>query len=249
MAFAYIFLEGRSVEEVGETLDFGAELKIALFEMGGQTIYLTETVINTWIIIAVMAFIALIIRIKSSKFKEVPDSKFQTAIEMIVDTLNGFVSSTMGGSSGKKFAAYFGPLIVFIAVCNLSGLLGFRPPTADFATTLAFALITFFMIHGFGIKSKGLKYFKGFLEPIPLLLPINIIGELATPVSLSFRLFGNILGGSIIMGLVYAMFPKLVIFLGIPAVLHCYFDVFAGALQAFIFVMLSMTFVSSAMDE
>ena len=142
------------MEKVGETLDFGAELKIALFEMGGQTIYLTETVINTWIIIAVMAFIALIIRIKSSKFKEVPDSKFQTAIEMIVDTLNGFVSSTMGGSSGKKFAAYFGPLIVFIAVCNLSGLLVFRPPTADFATTLAFALITFFMIHGFTLKKS-----------------------------------------------------------------------------------------------
>ena len=97
MVFAYIFIEGRSVEEVGETLDFGAELKVALFEMGGQTIYLTETVINTWIIIAVMALIALIIRIKTNKFKEVPDSKFQTAIEMIVDTLNGFVSNTMGG--------------------------------------------------------------------------------------------------------------------------------------------------------
>ena len=104
-------------------------------------------------------------------------------------------------------------------------------------------------IHGFGIKSKGLGYFKGFLEPVPFLLPINIVGELATPVSLSFRLFGNILGGTIIMGLVYAMFPKIVIFLGIPAALHCYFDVFAGALQAFIFVMLSMTFVSNAMDE
>ena len=103
-------------------------------------------------------------------------------------------------------------------------------------------------IHGFGIKEKGLGYFKGFIEPFPLLLPINVIGEFATPVSLSFRLFGNILGGTIIMGLVYAMFPKIVVFLGIPAVLHCYFDVFAGVLQAFIFVMLSMTFVSSAME-
>lgn len=230
-------------------LDFGAGMYFKLFEVGGQSIYLTETVINTWVIIGIMTLIALIIRLKMKSFKEVPDSKFQTAIEMVVDTLNGFVANTMGGASGKKFAAYFGPLIIFIAVCNLSGLLGFRPPTADFATTLAFALITFFMIHGFGIKSKGLGYFKGFLEPIPFLLPINIVGELATPVSLSFRLFGNILGGTIIMGLVYAMFPKIVIFLGIPAALHCYFDVFAGALQAFIFVMLSMTFVSNAMDE
>lgn len=228
-------------------LDFGAQLYVKLFEIGGQPVYLTETVINTWIIIAVMAIIALVIRARMSKFKEVPESKLQTMLEMLVDGINKFVASTMG-PSGKKFAGYYGPLIIFIAVCNLSGLLGFRPPTADFATTLAFALITFFMIHGFGVRSKGIGYFKGFLEPAPLLLPLNIIGELATPVSLSFRLFGNILGGTIIMGLVYAMFPKIVIFLGIPAALHTYFDVFAGVLQAFIFVMLSMTFVSSAME-
>lgn len=228
-------------------LDFGAQLYVKLFEIGGQPVYLTETVINTWIIIAVMAIIALVIRARMSKFKEVPESKLQTMLEMVVDGINKFVASTMG-PSGKKFAGYYGPLIIFIAVCNLSGLVGFRPPTADFATTLAFALITFFMIHGFGVRSKGIGYFKGLLEPAPLLLPLNIIGELATPVSLSFRLFGNILGGTIIMGLVYAMFPKIVIFLGIPAALHTYFDVFAGVLQAFIFVMLSMTFVSSAME-
>lgn len=228
-------------------LDFGAQLYVKLFEIGGQPVYLTETVINTWIIIAVMAIIALVIRVGMSKFKEVPESKLQTILEMVVGGINEFVASTMG-PSGKKFAGYYGPLIIFIAVCNLSGLVGFRPPTADFATTLAFALITFFMIHGFGVRSKGISYFKGFLEPAPLLLPLNIIGELATPISLSFRLFGNILGGTIIMGLVYAMFPKIVIFLGIPAALHTYFDLFAGVLQAFIFVMLSMTFVSSAME-
>lgn len=228
-------------------IDFGAQLYVKLFEVGGQPVYLTETVINTWIIIAVMAIIALVIRVGMSKFKEVPESKLQTILEMVVGGINEFVASTMG-PSGKKFAGYYGPLIIFIAVCNLSGLVGFRPPTADFATTFAFALITFFMIHGFGVKSKGIGYFKGFLEPAPILLPLNIIGELATPISLSFRLFGNILGGTIIMGLVYAMFPKIVIILGIPAALHTYFDLFAGVLQAFIFVMLSMTFVSSAME-
>lgn len=228
-------------------LDFGAKLYVKLFEVNGQPIYLTQTVVNTWVIVGVMALIAIIIRISMKHFKEVPETKFQTVIEMAVGTINDFVVNTMG-PAGKKFAGYYGPLVIFIAVCNLSGLIGLRPPTADFATTLAFALITFFMIHGFGIRSKGIKYFKGFLEPIPFLLPINIVGELATPVSLSFRLFGNILGGTIIMGLVYAMFPKIVIFLGIPAALHCYFDVFAGVLQAFIFTMLSMTFVSSAME-
>ena len=232
---------------MGENLDFGAQLYFKLFEVNGQPIYLTQTIVSTWLIMLGLILIALIIRVKMRKFKEVPETKLQTIVEMIVDMINNFIVSSMG-PAGKRFAGYYGPLLIYIAVCNLSGLIGIRPPTADFATTLAFALITFFMIHGFGIRSKGVGYFKGFLEPFPLLLPINIIGELATPVSLSFRLFGNILGGSIIMGLVYAMFPKIVVFLGIPAVLHGYFDVFAGALQAFIFVMLSMTFVSSAME-
>ena len=232
---------------MGENLDFGAQLYFKLFEVNGQPIYLTQTIVSTWLVMLGLIVVALIIRVKMKKFKEVPETKFQTMVEMVVDTINNFTVSSMG-PAGKKFAGYYGPLLIYIAVCNLSGLIGIRPPTADFATTLAFALITFFMIHGFGIKSKGLGYFKGFLQPVPLLLPLNIIGELATPVSLSFRLFGNILGGSIIMGLVYAMFPKIVIFLGIPAVLHGYFDIFAGTLQAFIFVMLSMTFVSSAME-
>ena len=232
---------------MGENLDFGAKLYFKLFEVNGQPIYLTQTIISTWLVMLGLIVVALIIRVKMKKFKEVPETKFQTMVEMVVDTINNFTVSSMG-PAGKKFAGYYGPLLIYIAVCNLSGLIGIRPPTADFATTLAFALITFFMIHGFGIKSKGLGYFKGFLQPVPLLLPLNIIGELATPVSLSFRLFGNILGGSIIMGLVYAMFPKIVIFLGIPAVLHGYFDIFAGTLQAFIFVMLSITFVSSAME-
>ena len=104
------------------------------------------------------------------------------------------------------------------------------------------------MIHGFGIKVNGLGYFKGFFEPIPLLFPLNVIGELANPISLSFRLFGNILGGTIIMGLFYAMLPWFVK-IGIPSALHFYFDVFAGGLQTFIFVMLSMTFVSNAMGN
>ncbi len=104
------------------------------------------------------------------------------------------------------------------------------------------------MTHGFGIYAKGFKgWGKGLTEPIWLLTPLNLIGEVANPISLSFRLFGNILGGTIIMGLYYNL--PWYLMLGIPSALHAYFDIFAGVLQAFIFVMLSMTFVSSAMDE
>ncbi len=229
-----------------ENLDFGVQTVIKLFEVNGQALGITTTHINTWIVMAALIVIALIVRIKLKNFKEVPESKFQNIVELLIETLSNFTASTMG-EKNRNFAYFYGPMFLFILLSNLSGLVGLRPPTADIATTLALGLTTFFMIHGYGVKAKGPGYFKGFLEPMPLLLPLNIVGELATPISLSFRLFGNILGGTIIMGLYYAMMP-LVLRIGLPAIFHLYFDVFAGALQTLIFVMLSMTFVSSAMD-
>jgi F-type H+-transporting ATPase subunit a len=98
-----------------------------------------------------------------------------------------------------------------------------------------------------GIKTGSKQYFKAYFEPIPLMLPMNIISELSTPISLSFRLFGNILGGLIIMGMVYSL-PVWWNF-GIPAVLHIYFDVFAGCIQTVIFVMLSMTFIKDKIND
>ncbi|PKM70034.1 MAG: F0F1 ATP synthase subunit A, partial [Firmicutes bacterium HGW-Firmicutes-18] len=109
-------------------------------------------------------------------------------------------------------------------------------------------------------RKKGIgKYLKGFTEPLLPMLPLNIIGELATPISLGFRLFGNIIGGLIIMNLIYSALAALSSMLfgpamipvfqaGLPAVLHVYFDLFAGVLQSFIFTMLTMVYVSMAMD-
>jgi F-type H+-transporting ATPase subunit a len=151
------------------------------------------------------------------------------------------------GKKFSNFAPYVGTIILFIGVANISGLLGLRPPTADLNTTMGLSLMTFILIHFMGVKSKGLGgYLKGFLDPMPFLLPLNILGELATPISLSFRLFGNIVGGLIIMTLVYQALGNFAVL--VPAVLHAYFDMFAGLLQSFIFAMLTMVFVSLASD-
>ena len=149
--------------------------------------------------------------------------------------------------------------MIYIMIANLWGLIGLRAPTADLNTTFALSILTFFLIHGFAIKRKGVGgWIKGqFLEPVAVLFPLNVISEIATPVSLAFRLFGNIVGGMIIMTLVYSalgsilsgVLPIPIFMLGIPAVLHAYFDVFAGVLQSFIFTMLTMVFVSMAMDD
>ncbi|ONI42200.1 ATP synthase F0 subunit A [Candidatus Epulonipiscium fishelsonii] len=229
-------------------IDFGIHMPIQLFTdpTTGQIFGFTTTHVNTVLVMIALTIFGLIVRAKVNSFTVVPRTKFQVIIEMLVDGFGAFTTSTMG-ENNRKFSMFYGPMFLFILLSNLTGLVGLRPPTADIATTFALSLTTFFMVQIYGVKAKGPAYYKGLLEPMPFLLPLNVIGELANPISLSFRLFGNILGGTIIMGLYYAMMPWFMK-IGIPSVLHLYFDIFAGVLQTFIFVMLSMTFVSSAME-
>lgn len=221
-------------------MEFGPEI-IWVIPIG-DGIAITQTITTTWFI---MAFLIIASFILTRKMSLVP-SKKQAVAEIIVDGIYNLTETTMG-KKFKNFAPYIGTLLLFVGIANVSGLLGFRPPTADLNTTLGLALMTFFLIHAMGIKSKGLGgYLKGFLDPMPFLLPLNIMGELANPISLSFRLFGNIVGGLIIMTLVYNALGNFAVL--VPAVLHAYFDLFAGLLQSFIFAMLTMVLVSLAAD-
>lgn len=221
---------------------------------------ISETVIVTWIIMAIITLGAFLL---TRNLKKIPTSKVQIFTEFIVLSIHNLVTDTMGEQNAKKMpnmVPYIGSLFIFFALSNLIGLLGFRSPTIDLDTTFAWASMTFIMIYYSGVRFHGLKYFKGLMEPIPFLLPLNIIGELAKPISLSFRPFGNILGGAVIMGLLYdflAYLSSLIPVVGkipigqflIPIPFHMYFDLFAGVLQAFIFVMLTMVFVGIAAEE
>ncbi|NCB71332.1 MAG: ATP synthase F0 subunit A [Clostridia bacterium] len=235
---------------------FGAKIMFTISEdipiIGGVPV--TETITTTWIIMAILIIGSIIF---TRNLKRIPNG-IQNIVETVVGSVYNLTETTMG-SDKVGFAPYIGTLMMYLALANLAGLLGVRPPTADLNMTLSLALITFFMIHFNGIRRKGvLGYLKGFTEPFFLLTPINLIGEIATPISLSFRLFGNIVGGSIIMALVYSALAAFssallgldipILQVGVPAVLHVYFDVFSGLLQTFIFAMLTMVFVSGAMD-
>ncbi len=142
--------------------------------------------------------------------------------------------------------------ILIVMMSNISGLFGLRPPTADYGTTLALALITFFMIRFNKAKHQSLKeIWTGMCSPLPpwlpLWAPINIISEIAIPISLSLRLFANVLSGTVIMALVYGLLG--VIATAWPAALHVYFDLFSGAIQTYVFCMLTMTYVSQACGD
>lgn len=219
------------------TQEFGPK---KIFEIGGQVI--TETVVVTWII---MAIIMIFVTVATRKKDKIPTG-LQNFIEFLVDTINGLVDTTMGPKC-SVYRPYMGTIVIFIALANIIGLFGLRPPTADLNTTMALSIITFLMIQYAGLRTKKAGYFKGFFEPMPFLFPLNVIGELANPISLGFRLFGNIVGGLVIMSLLYGALGVLAFF-PVPAVLHVYFDLFSGLLQSFIFMMLTMVLVSMARE-
>lgn len=217
-------------------------------------IQVTESVTVTWFI---MLLVLIFCFLATHNMKKIPRG-FQLAGEQFVKLIESLTKQNMG-EQNIGFAPFVGALILFLAIANIVGIFGLRPPTADLNVTLTLSFTTFFLTQFFGLKSKGLGgYLKGYLEPMAFLLPLNIIGELSNPVSLGFRLFGNMVAGFIIMSLVYGALASATTALlgiafpifqaGIPVALHAYFDIFSGLLQSFIFTMLTMVFISGAME-
>ena len=244
----------------------GARVFLDIPALGGPVI--TETVVNTWIVMAVIIGLCLFL---THNMQVHARTKRQIIAEFIVKKVNGMVRNNMG----QRFAdgGYYPPLIASImglsALCSLSSMIGMYAPTSDLSTLLGWALMVFVLITYNKFRAGGvLGYVKGYFEPIPVLLPFNIISEFATPLSMAFRHFGNIASGSVITGLLYAalaaasngllgLIPGAVgqliaqipiLQVGIPAVFSVYFDLFSSCLQAFIFCMLTMMYIGSAAE-
>lgn len=213
----------------------------------GRLVNIPDTIVNVYLVVIILLVLGVIVNRKINRVnvKEKP-SGFLNVIELAVESVDTLVKQTMGAKH-IGFAPYIFTLMAFLLFANLFGLLGFAPPTSDYSVTLTLALITFTLTQFFGLKNSGLLgYLKGFTEPMAFLTPLNIIGELANPISLSFRLFGNILSGVIIMGLIYQALGFLAPLIAPP--LHAYFDIFSGVLQTFIFSMLTMIFIGGNLD-
>lgn len=216
--------------------------KLSLF---GQEVYLTTTHVSIFIICVVLIVFALIVRLKMKDTTDKP-SGLQNVAELIVEMLDGMVNSSMGRHA-PKYRNYIGILFLFLLFSNISGLLGLRPPTADFGVTFPLGVISFVIIQFANIKWNKLGAFTDLFKPLPFLFPINLIGEIAVPFSLSLRLFGNVLSGTVIMALIYGLLSKFA-FLW-PGVLHAYFDIFSGAIQTYVFCMLTMVFTSNKIPQ
>ncbi len=223
-----------------------------------QDLPVTESQVNSLLVVLSVLSLCLYL---THGIKEVPDSKRQYIAEWIVEKAENLVRENMG-----KFFAGFAPFIASIlvlsALSSLLTLFGLYPPTSDLNIVAGWSILVFVLITYYKSKCGPIVYMKSFVEPVPLLLPINIISEVATPVSMAFRHYGNVLSGTVISVLIAAGLQGLsslvlgwlpgalgeipLLQIGLPAILSLYFDIFSGCLQAYIFAVLSMMYVSGS---
>ena len=232
----------------GVLLTAGADIDFMIhgvfsYELFGNTVWITTTHVCVLIVMLVIIGFCIAANRAVKHASDVPGT-FQNVAELVVEMLDNMIGGVMGKFS-PKFRNYIGTIFIFILLSNISGLFGLRPPTADYGVTLALGLITFTLIHFNKFKHQKVKgVIAGLCDPWPFWAPINIIGDVAVPVSISLRLFANVLSGTVMTALVYGLLSKIAIVW--PAALHMYFDLFSGAIQTYVFCMLTMTYITDA---
>lgn len=227
---------------------------------------ITETILISWLVMLIITGLCIWL---THDLKVENISKRQALAELIVEKANSFVVGNMG-EKFRYMIPFVSALFATSVLSNLISLVGLRSPTADLSTEAAWAVVVFIMITAQKIKASGFGgYLKGFTTPIPIMTPFNVLSELATPISMACRHFGNILSGVVINGLIYAalavassalfgLLPGVVgdvlsqipfLDVGVPAILSVYFDWFSGIMQAFIFCMLTVMYIANAAEE
>ena len=241
----------------------GAPIYFEIPILGG--IPITATLVVSWGVMLVLTLVCIWLT-HDLKVRNI--SKRQAVAEKIVMTAENFVRSNMG-AQWMRLVPFISAIFALSLGSSLASLLGFWAPTADVSVLLGWALIVFMLITYYKIKTNGfLGYLKGFCDPIFVMAPFNVLGEVFTPISMAFRHFGNIVSGTVISTLVYAalvvanhalfsIIPGVVgqwlgaipfLTVGIPAIISLYFDWFGSFMQAFIFCMLTMMFISTAAE-
>lgn len=218
-------------------------------EMNVQTVFtiplfggipVSESVVVTWIIMAAMILFAFVMT-RGLRVNKI--SKRQAFLEWMVTKLDSIVGGMLGGKA-KVFGEYLITILLYIGLANIIGIFGFKSPTKDLNVTIALALMSILLVEAAGVYYLGIrKHLHKFIEPTPVILPINILEVVTKPLSLCMRLFGNVIGAFVIMKLLEIVIP-----IGIPVVFSLYFDFFDGILQAYVFVFLTGMYLTEAVE-
>ena len=212
---------------------------------------LGETTIYTMIIVLIVTVLCLLFRFLAfPKFKDKPEG-LQNIMELCVETVEKFCIDATGKKAGKSLAPYMFALAIYLVFSASFELFGLRAPTSDLVVTFSMGLITFVLLNYFGFKKLGIGgRFKAMGGPMvamrPIMIPMKIVSDIAIPISLACRLFGNMLGGMIVMELLKGALGGYAS--GIPGIAGLYFNLFHPLIQAYIFITLSLTFIDEAME-
>lgn len=210
-----------------------------IISLGGIAITLNlEVIVMSWIVFALLLLFGLL----ATRKRDFIPRPFQIVGELIVGQLYQLTEDALNKREAEKYGPMVCGLFFFMLISNWLGIIPhLEEPTKDLNTPLALGLMGFVVAHWAGIKSKGFKaYSKEYFQPMFFMMPLNVIGELAKIVSISFRLFGNIMGGSIIILVVSHLSYSLLL----PPFLNAFFGLFVGTIQAFVFTMLTVVYIS-----
>ena len=197
----------------------------------------------TWITMGVLLIAAVL---ATRNLKQIPTSKAQNIAEMIVEFLHSQIGEMVGERGKGIFSAFVVTLFTFVLVSNWLGLVpGFESPTNDLNTTLGLALLVSFSVHALALYYKGMHHLAHYFQPMAPFVVIHLIEEISKPITLSFRLFGNILAGEVLI----VILLQLVKWTVVPHVVWLGFSVFVGAVQAFLFTVLTLVYVGTAVAE
>lgn len=242
----------------------GAKVLFNIPIFGG--IPITETIVNTWIVMALIVGLCLFL---THGMQVHARTKRQVVAEYLVGMVRNMVKNNMG-ERFMNYVPFIGALFSLAMLSSLISMVGMFAPTGDLSTCVGWALLVFVVITYYKIRTQHIGgYLKGFTQPVFIMTPLNMISEVATPISMAFRLFGNIASGSVVTLLLYGGLAALssgilglipgavgevlsmipIFQLGIPAILSIYFDLFTSVLQAFIFCMLTMMYIKLACEE
>ncbi|MCR5746595.1 MAG: F0F1 ATP synthase subunit A [Lachnospiraceae bacterium] len=223
-------------EELKKELEIPTAFTIPI----GDGIAINQTVVITWCIIAVLFVVILIL---TRGFVTQNPGKRQVAVETFVTWIENLIGGNMN-EKARIYVPYLGSVLIFLGVSNVIGIFDIAPPTKDLRTTVALALMSIILVQAASIKEHRVGgWVKGFTKPIALMTPMNILELFIKPLSLCMRLFGNVFAAFVIMELI-----KMVIPVGVPAVMSLYFDLFDGLLQAYVFVFLTSLYINEAVE-
>lgn len=240
---------GTIFDRLSETLVHLGEKRIVTLQLGDLQISFDQAaMIMSWVVIALLIGVALLLRRALKQSVEDRPNRTHAALDALMDLLEGQLTSSF--SSDRLAAALFpfiSTLFLYVLLCNWVGIIpGLISPTQNLNITLGLALMVFFLTQVLAIRAKGIKgYVKGFFEPIPILLPLNIVGEIAKVMSHAFRLFGNVLAGTILVTVVTAKFTPVIF----PSFLQLVFGLFFGLIQAFVFAILAVAYINVAVES